>query len=85
MQGPLCTHHYKSKGIIALGLILSPATQQNGTIKFHSPTSIAIYAPPYSGKSTLTRKILEHGDELFMALHPLLCTATKNGYQCLMR
>ena len=27
--------------------------------------SIAIYAPPYSGKSTLTRKILEHGDELF--------------------
>ena len=33
--------------------------------KFHSPTSIAIYAPPYSGKSTLTRKILEHGDELF--------------------
>ena len=34
--------------------------------KFHSPTSIAIYAPPYSGKSTLTRKILEHGDELFM-------------------
>ena len=36
--------------------------------KFHSPTIIAIYAPPYSGKSTLTRKILEHGDELFMAL-----------------
>ena len=35
--------------------------------KFHSPTSIAIYAPPYSGKSTLTRKILEHGDELFTA------------------
>ena len=33
--------------------------------KFHSPTSIAIYTPPYSGKSTLTRKILEHGDELF--------------------
>ena len=33
--------------------------------KFHSPMSIAIYAPPYSGKSTLTRKILEHGDELF--------------------
>ena len=28
--------------------------------------SIAIYAPPYSGKITLTRKILEHGDELFM-------------------
>ena len=33
--------------------------------KFHSPTSIAIYAPPNIGKSTLTRKILEHGDELF--------------------
>ena len=33
--------------------------------KFHSPTSIAIYAPPYSGKSILTVKILEHGDELF--------------------
>ena len=33
--------------------------------KLHSPTSIAICAPPYSGKSTLTRKILEHGDELF--------------------
>ena len=33
--------------------------------KFHSPTSIAIYAPPYSGKSTLTRKILVHGEELF--------------------
>ena len=27
--------------------------------------SIAIYAPAYSGKSTLTRKFLEHGDELF--------------------
>ena len=33
--------------------------------KFHSPTSIAIYAPPYSGNSTLPRKILEHGDKLF--------------------
>lgn len=33
--------------------------------QFHSPTSIAIYAPPYSGKSTLTRHILEHGNELF--------------------
>ena len=34
--------------------------------KFHSPTSIAIFAPPYSGKSTLTRKILEHADKLFV-------------------
>ena len=33
--------------------------------KFHSPTSIAIYAPPYSGKSTLTRKILENADDMF--------------------
>lgn len=33
--------------------------------KFHSPTSLAIFAPPYSGKSTLTRKILEDADELF--------------------
>ena len=32
--------------------------------------SIAIYAPPYSGKSTLTRKILEHGDELFTTPPP---------------
>ena len=32
MQEPLCIHNYKSKGIIALGLILSPATQQNGAI-----------------------------------------------------
>ena len=32
MQEPLCIHHYKSKGIIAFGLILSPATQQNGAI-----------------------------------------------------
>ena len=34
-------------------------------IQFHSPTSIAIFAPPYSGKSTLTRKILENSDKLF--------------------
>ena len=34
--------------------------------KFQSPTSIAIFAPPYSGKSTLTRKILEHADEMFV-------------------
>ena len=33
--------------------------------KVYPPTSITIYAPSYSGKSTLTRKILEHGDELF--------------------
>ena len=60
MQEPFCFHHYKIKGIITFGLILSPAT-----FKFHSPMSIATYAPPYSGKSILTRKILEHGDELF--------------------
>ena len=34
--------------------------------QFHSPTSIAIFAPPYSGKSTLMRKILEHADKLFV-------------------
>ena len=33
--------------------------------RFHSPTSIAIFAPPYSGKSTLTRKILENSATLF--------------------
>ena len=33
--------------------------------QFHSPTSIAIFAPPYSGKSTLTRKILENATKLF--------------------
>lgn len=33
--------------------------------KFHSPTSIAIYAPPYSGKSTLTQKILYNANSLF--------------------
>ena len=33
--------------------------------KFQSPTTIAMYAPPYSGKSTLTKKILENADELF--------------------
>ena len=33
--------------------------------KFDSPTSVAVYAPPSSGKSTLTRKILENADELF--------------------
>ena len=34
--------------------------------QFHSPNSIAIFAPPYSGKSTLMRKILEHADNLFV-------------------
>ena len=34
--------------------------------QFHSPTSIAIFAPPYSGKSTLMRKSLEHADKLFV-------------------
>lgn len=33
--------------------------------QFHSPTSIAIFAPPFSGKSFLTRQILEHADTLF--------------------
>ena len=33
--------------------------------QFSSPTSIAIFAPPYSGKSTLTQKILENADKLF--------------------
>ena len=36
------------------------------TFKFQSPTSIAIFAPPFSGKSTLTRKILENADEMFL-------------------
>ena len=34
--------------------------------QFHSPTSIAIFSPPYSGKSTLMRNILEHADKLFV-------------------
>ena len=34
--------------------------------QFHSPTSIAIFAPPYSGKSILMRKNLEHADKLFV-------------------
>ena len=34
--------------------------------KFHSPISIAIFAPSFSGKSTLTRKILEDADSLFV-------------------
>ena len=33
--------------------------------KFHSPTSVAVFAPSFSGKSTLTRKILENADTLF--------------------
>lgn len=33
--------------------------------KFHAPTTIAVFAPPYSGKSFLTRQILQHADELF--------------------
>ena len=33
--------------------------------QFQNPTSIAIYAPPYSGKSTLALKILQNSDELF--------------------
>ena len=33
--------------------------------KFNSPTSIGIYAPPYSGKSTLTQQLLEHAQEMF--------------------
>ena len=33
--------------------------------KFMTPTTISVYAPPYSGKSTLTRKILMHANELF--------------------
>ena len=33
--------------------------------KFESPTTVSLFAPPYSGKSTLTRKILENANELF--------------------
>ena len=33
--------------------------------KFKTPTTIALFAPPYSGKSTLTRKILKNADVLF--------------------
>ena len=39
--------------------------EPSAPFQFHSPTTISIYAPPYSGKSTLTRKILEHVNELF--------------------
>ena len=34
--------------------------------QFHSPTSIAIFPPSFSGKSTLIRNILEHADNLFV-------------------
>ena len=33
--------------------------------KFQSPTSIGIFAPSYSGKTTLSKKILENSDKLF--------------------
>ena len=33
--------------------------------KFQSPTSIGIFAPSFSGKTTLTKKILENLDKLF--------------------
>ena len=33
--------------------------------KFQSPTSIGIFAPSFSGKTTLTKKILENSDKLF--------------------
>ena len=33
--------------------------------KFHSPTSIGIFAPPFNGKSTLTKNILENAHLLF--------------------
>ena len=36
-----------------------------GRFQFHSPTTISVYAPPYSGKSTLARKILENAQSLF--------------------
>ena len=33
--------------------------------KFKSPTTISVYAPPSSGKSYLTRQVLQHAQELF--------------------
>lgn len=33
--------------------------------KFQSPTSIGIFAPSFSGKTTLTKKILENSNKLF--------------------
>ena len=33
--------------------------------QFNSPTSIVMFAPPDSGKSTLTKKILENSNEMF--------------------
>ena len=33
--------------------------------KFQSPTSIGIFVPSYSGKTTLMKKILENSDKLF--------------------
>ena len=38
-------------------------------LKFQSPTSIAIFAPEFSGKSTLMRRILENADTMFVE-HP---------------
>ena len=35
-------------------------------LKFHSPTSVAMFAPSFSGKSTLTRRILENADTMFI-------------------
>ena len=35
-------------------------------LKFQSPTSIAIFAPSFSGKSTLMRRILENMDTMFV-------------------
>ena len=40
-------------------------TQLATKFQFQAPTSIAMYAPPQSGKTTLTKKILLDSDKLF--------------------
>ena len=46
---------------VAMSLL---TTKRMDVLKFQSPTSIAIFAPSFSGKSMLTRRILENADTI---------------------